>query len=213
MKAAGLNVIGIAFQAAQTDYSSQVASAASDAQSFLSSGGTTHNTVVACGCDEVDEDENIFTHAMSDQPLSSLTWTGIEAIDTPALLDSSVGPWMNHVNFTISEAASFSSPQLSYFDSTFQAAYGTQPEPYSNYAYDNTWVAMLAVLIAGSYNGPDILMSMPIAADHYFGATGTGVWLDMNNEQTFAYYTIVRVRPSQRDGFNRYANRKLQRCN
>ena len=194
MKAAGLNVMGVSFQPSQTDYSATVSTAASDAQSFLSSGGTSANTVVVCGCDEVTEDQNIFTHAMSSTPLSSLRWFGIEAIDTPSLYGSATyGPWMAQVNFTITTPAAFNSPQLTYFNQTFTAQFKSPPEPYSNYAYDNAWIAMLAILMAGSNKGQNILQVVQLAADHYFGATGTGVWLDNNNAQTFAIYNIVEV--------------------
>lgn len=195
MQNAGLKVDGVQFQPDQTDYSAQVAIAESDAQTFLTSGGTSSNTVVVCACSGPTENQNIFTHASSDQYLSEIRWFGVEAIDTPSLLDSSTGPWMSQVNFTITSPAAFTSPQLSYFNQTFIAAYGSQPQPYSNYAYDNTWIAMLAILMAGSYNGPSIQAVIPLAADHYFGATGTGVWLDQNNEQTFAIYNILQCIP------------------
>lgn len=197
MAAAGIKVDPVQFQPAQTDYGAQVATAESDAQTFLSSGGTTSNTVVVCACSATTEDQNIFTHASGDQYLSELRWFGIEAIATPDLLTSSTGGWMSKVNFTITSPASFASPQLTYFNSTFIAAYGSPPQPYSNYAYDNAWIAMLAVLMAGgNNNGADILSAVPLAADHYFGATGTGVWLDNNNEQTFAIYDILECVPS-----------------
>jgi ABC-type branched-subunit amino acid transport system substrate-binding protein len=194
MTTAGLSVKGIPYQPNQNDYSAQVQAAESDVQQFLSSGGTTNNTVVALGGGGT-EASNIFTHAASDPGLSSVRWFGIESLDDPTLLSSSVGPFMAKVNLTIMSPASFTSPQGNYFNTTFTQAYGSPPLPYSNYAYDNTWIAMLAILIAGSNNGPSILSAVPIAADHYFGATGTGVWLDQNNEQTFAYYDILKVIP------------------
>ncbi len=198
MTTAGLKVDGIEFQPSQTSYSAQVTTASSDAQTFLSSGGTTSNTVVICACDEVTEDENIFTNAMSSTYLSSIKWFGIEAIDTPSLYATAPwGPWMQSVNFTMTTPATFASPQYTYFNSTFYAKYGTVPQPYSNYAYDNAWIAMIAILMAGgNNNGADILSTVYLAADHFFGSTGTGVWLDNNNEQTFAYYNVVEVVPS-----------------
>lgn len=195
MISSGLNVMGIPYTPGQTDYAAQVQTAESDVQQFLSSGGSTSNTVVALGGGG-QEAQNIFTHAQSDTGLSSVRWFGIESLDDPTLLSSSIGPFMAKVNLTIMSPASFTSPQENYFNSTFIAAYGSAPLPYSNYAYDNTWIAMLSILIAGSNSGPAILSSVPIAADHYFGATGTGVWLDQNNDQTFAYYNILKVVPA-----------------
>jgi branched-chain amino acid transport system substrate-binding protein len=192
MTSAGLKVSGIAYTPNQADYSAQVSAAETDVQNYFSSGGTKANTVVVLG-GYGTEAQNIFTNAKSDTGLSSVRWFGIEALDDPTLFTSSVGPFMAQVNLTITSPASFSSPQFNYFNSTFTAAYGSPPEPYSNYAYDNTWIAMLAILIAGSNSGPAILKALPIAADHYFGATGTGVWLDQVNEQTYAYYNILKV--------------------
>jgi len=196
LQSAGVKFMGIPFQPSQTDYSAQVATAESDAQTFLSSGGTAANTMVLCACSAPTENQNIFTHASSDSALSSIRWLGVEAIDTPTLLTSSTGGWMSKVNFTIMSPAAFTSPQLSYFNSTFIAANGSPPQPYSNYAYDNTWIAMLAILMAGSDNGPSILAAAPLAADHYFGATGTGVWLDNANAQTFAIYDVLQCVPT-----------------
>jgi branched-chain amino acid transport system substrate-binding protein len=198
LTSAGIKVDGIQYQPSQPDYGGIVTTAASDAQTFLSGGGNPNGTVVVCACDEVTEDQNIFTHAMSDSPLSSVRWFGIEAIDTPSLYASTTyGPWMQKVNFTMTTPATFSSPQYNYFNSTFTSMFGTAPQPYSNYAYDNAWIAMLAILMAGgNNNGADILSTVYLAADHYFGATGTGIWLDDANAQTFAYYNIVEVVPS-----------------
>jgi branched-chain amino acid transport system substrate-binding protein len=195
LMSAGIKVDGIQYQPTQTDYGSVVTTAASDAQTFLSSGGSANSTVVVCACDEVTEDQNIFTHAMTDSPLSSVRWFGIEAIDTPSLYASTTyGPWMKTVNFTMTTPATFSSPQYNYFNSTFTQMFGSPPQPYSNYAYDNAMIAMLAILMAGgNNNGADILSTVYMAADHYFGATGTGIWLDNANAQTFAYYNVVEV--------------------
>ncbi len=212
MTQAGLKVDGIAYQPNQADYSAQVSTAESDVQAFLAAGGTKANTVVALGGGGT-EAQNIFTHAITDSGLSSVRWFGIESLDDPTLMTSSVGPFMAQVNLTIMTPAAFSSPQLTYFNSTFVAKYGSSPLPYSNYAYDNTWIAMQAVLMAGSYDGPSILKTVYLAADHYFGATGTGVWLDMVNEQTFSIYNILKCVPLTDSTATTVTNRNLQWCN
>jgi len=99
---------------------------------------------------------------------------------------------MKLVNLTITSPSTISSPQGNAFQAAYQAAYGTAAEPYSNYAYDNAWIAMFAALSAGSYNGQTLLGIMPTVADHYYGATGTGIWLDQNGDQTIAYYDILQ---------------------
>ena len=118
----GLKVNGIAFQPNQNDYSAQVSTAESDVQALLSAGGTKSNTVVAL-LGGGTEAQNIFTHAMSDTGLSSVRWFGIESLDDPTLLTSSIGPFMAKINLTIMSPAAFNSPQLTYFNSTFFAKY------------------------------------------------------------------------------------------
>ena len=192
MTSAGLKVTGIQYQPNQADYSAQVQTAETDVQQYVTSpGGSINNTVVVLG-GYGTEAQNMFGHAQSDQYLTSARWFGIEALDDNSLLTSSIGNYMSQIKLTIMSPASFTTPQGNYFNSTYTAKYGSPPEPYSNYAYDNTWIAMDAILLAGSNSGPAILGAVPIVADHYFGATGTGVWLDQNNEQTFAYYNVLK---------------------
>ncbi len=187
---AGLKVDGIQYTPNQADYSAQVQTASSDVQQFLSNGGTKANTVVVLG-GYGTEASNIFQHASTDQYLSTVRWYGIEALADNTLLSSSVGNFMSQVNLTITSPATFSAPQASYFNNTYSKAYGQPPEPYSNYAYDNAWIAMLSILAAGSNNGPSILSIAPLVIDHYYGASATGIWLNQYGDQTIAYYNVL----------------------
>ena len=190
MTASGLKVDGIAYTPNQADYSAQVQTASSDLQQFLSGGGTNSNTAVVLG-GYGTEAQNIFQHASTDQYLSKVRWYGIEALDDNNLLASSVGSFMSQVNLTIASPTVSSAPQFNYFNATYTAAYGQPPEPYSNYAYDNAWIAMETILAAGSNNGPSLLSIAPLIIDHFFGSSATGIWLDQNGDQTIAYYNIL----------------------
>jgi ABC-type branched-subunit amino acid transport system substrate-binding protein len=189
MVSSGLKVMGIGYTPNQADYSAQVQTASSDAQQFLSSGGTTSNTVVVMGGGGV-EAQNIFQHASTDPTLSSLRWYGIEALNDQALLTSSVATFMAHVNLTIAAPTTLSSPQFNYFNKTYTAAFGHPPEPYSNYFYDNAWIAMLSILAAGSNSGQAIINVLPVVADHYYGASSTGIWLT-SHDQSLALYDVL----------------------
>jgi ABC-type branched-subunit amino acid transport system substrate-binding protein len=190
MTTAGLQVQGIALPANQADYSAQVQTAGTDVSSYLSSGGTTSNTVVVIG-DGGTEAQNVFQHAATDPNLGKVRWYGIESLADPTLLKSSVGAFMSQVSLTISAPSTLNSPHFQYFNSTYSKAYGSPPLPYSNYFYDNAWIAMLSVLAAGSYDGSKIVQVMPTVVDHFFGSSSTGIWL-VNHDQSIGFYDVLK---------------------
>jgi branched-chain amino acid transport system substrate-binding protein len=190
MTAAGLQVQGIALPANQADYSAQVQTAGTDLQTYLSSGGTTSNTVVALG-DGGTEAQNVFQHAMTDPNLGKVRWYGIESLADPTLLKASVGAFMSQVSLTIAAPTVLNSPQFTYFNTTYTKQFGTAPLPYSNYFYDNAWIAMLSILAAGSNDGTKIIQVLPTVIDHFFGSSSTGIWL-VNHDQSIALYDVLK---------------------
>lgn len=190
MIAAGLHVTGISLAPGQTDYSAEVQTAQTDLQQFLSNGGTTKNTVVVIG-DGGTEASNVFTHAATTANLGMVRWYGIESLDDPNLLGSAVGSFMAKVNLTITTPQFSNSPQTEYFNSTYTAMFGKVPLPFSNYFYDNAWIAMLSILTAGSGNGQQIIKVLPLVAEHFFGSSSTGIWL-VHNDQSIAIYDVLK---------------------
>jgi hypothetical protein len=51
---------------------------------------------------------------------------------------------------------------------------------------------MLSILAAGNNNGADLVNIVPLVADHFYGASSTGIWLDQNGDQTIAYYNLLK---------------------
>ncbi|MDA4126055.1 MAG: ABC transporter substrate-binding protein [Thaumarchaeota archaeon] len=190
MVAAGLNVQGVALPANQADYSAQVQTAGTDVSAYLTGGGTTSNTVVVLG-DGGTEAQNVFQHAATDPNLGKIRWYGIESLADPTLLKSSVGGFMSQVSLTISAPSTLNSPQYAYFNSTYTKMFNAPPLPYSNYFYDNAWIAMLSVLAAGSYDGSKIIQVLPAVVDHFFGSSSTGIWL-VNHDQSIGFYDILK---------------------
>ena len=194
MTAAGLHVMGIAIPPSDTshppEYSAQVQTADADASTFLSGGGTTSNTVVVLGAGGT-EAQNVFTHAATSTNLGKLRWFGIESLQDPTLLGSSVGSFMSQVSLTIATPQVLNSPQFQYFNKTYTAKYGSGPGPFSNYFYDNAWIAMLSVLAAGSYSGDKIIQVLPAVTNHFFGSSSTGIWL-VHNDQSIAAYDVLK---------------------
>jgi len=185
MLQAGLKVQGIALPPAQSDYSAQVQAASTAVAQYASSGGT---TVVVLG-DHGTEAQNVFTHAVTDSNLNKVRWYGIEALNDQALLGSPVAAFMVRSNLTISSPSNLNSPHFGYFNSTYTKAYGSPPEPFSGFFYDNTWIAMLSILIAGN-NGQQIANVLPLVANHYYGASSTGIWL-RSHDQSIALYDVL----------------------
>lgn len=190
MLAAGLKVTGIALTPNQQDYAAQVQSAGASVASYLSGGGTTSNTVVVLG-DGGTEAQNVFQHAATDPNLPKVRWYGIESLDDPTLLKSSVGSFMAQVSLTIAVPTFLSSPHFNYFNKTYTAAFGKPPLPFSSYFYDNAWIAMLSILAAGSNDGTKISQILPLVADHFYGSSSTGIWL-VNHDQSIALYDVLK---------------------
>ena len=187
---AGIQQTGIQIPPDQNDYSSVVSTASSDVAQVISSGGSYTTTAVMID-DYGKEAQNIFTHASTDPQLTKVRWIGVEALNDNTLLSNpTTGAFMSLVKLTITTAYTPSSPQGRVFLNTFKAKYGGPPEPFSNYAYDVTWVGMLSVLATGVYSGPAIVAVLPQVANHYFGASGTPTFLDKNGDQAIAYFAI-----------------------
>jgi branched-chain amino acid transport system substrate-binding protein len=186
----GAKVTGIEVQPQQSDYSSAVSTASLDIQNALSGGGTNANTAVILGEHGTDA-ENIMSHASTDQYLSKVRWFGIEALNDQLLLnDTTVGPFISRVNLTITTLYTPGSPQGTSFLSSFAATYGAPPEPFTNYAYDVAWIALLSIAAAGTDNGQALLNMVPVVSNHFFGSSGTPTWLDANGDQSLAFFAI-----------------------
>lgn len=194
MTAAGLHVMGIALPpsspASPPEYSAQVQAAGTDVQQFLSGGGTTSNTVVVLGAGGT-EAQNVFTHAATTDPLGKVRWYGIESLNDQKLLAAPVGAFMAQVSLTIAVPTVSNSPQFQYFNATYTKMFHQPPTAFSNYFYDNAWIAMLSVLSAGSYSGDKIIQVLPLVANHFYGSSSTGIWL-VHNDQSNGAYDVLK---------------------
>jgi branched-chain amino acid transport system substrate-binding protein len=190
LDSSGIKYTGLQIPPNQNDYSSVVSAASSAVSQAVSSGGS-YATTAALIDDYGTEAQNIFTHASTDTQLTKVRWLGVEALnDNTLLADATTGAFMSGVKLTITTLYTPNSPQGRVFLNTFKAKYGSDPEPFSEYAYDVTWVGLLSILAAGTYSGPAIVSVIRTVADHYFGAAGTPTYLDMNGDQSVAFFAI-----------------------
>lgn len=190
---AGIQQTGIQIPPNQNDYTSVVSTASSNVGQAIS-GGASYATTAVIIDDYGTEAQNIFTHASTDSQLTKVRWIGVEALNDNTLISNpTIGAFMSLVKLTITTVYAPTSPQGRVFLNTFKAKYGADPQPFTNYAYDVTWVGLLSVLAAGTYSGPAIVAVLPTVANHYFGASGTPTFLDVNGDQSIAYFAIDLV--------------------
>ncbi|MGI0084858.1 MAG: ABC transporter substrate-binding protein, partial [Nitrososphaerales archaeon] len=84
LRQSGVKTTGIEVQPLQSDYTSAVSQANTQAQTYLSSGGTVNNTAIVLNEHGTDAQE-IFSEASTQSTLPTLRWFGIEALNDNAL--------------------------------------------------------------------------------------------------------------------------------
>lgn len=65
---------------------------------------------------------------------------------------------------------------------------GQEPDIYALAEYDAAWIAALAILLAGKYDGEAIKNAVPLAASIYWGATGN---IEFNNNGDRSYADMI----------------------
>ena len=133
----------------------------------------------------------IFAEASLLTPLTSVRWFGSESMRRGTFLDDPiVFNFIESVELTGFFASPAENEVLLRFEEAYTAKYPTRDpraSPYSYYAYDSAWMAMLAVQAAGIYDGAAIASVLPSVAERYFGASGHKL-MDANGDAAGADY-------------------------
>jgi branched-chain amino acid transport system substrate-binding protein len=130
--------------------------------------------------------------AITDPELGSVDWLGVENLANPEILeDPAHAQFLQDTNFTSVSFAESSTPNTQPFIDAFTAMHGSEPGPFTNYAYDAANVAMLTMLAVGD-DGAAVKSMLPFIADHYIG-TAVQTHLDENGDQAVVNYGIYRV--------------------
>lgn len=199
-------------QELETNYGGQVTLLNYDpnAQNLATEVGQLSTTVQGFGADSqtavlvvaFDADgREIFSEALLDSTLPTVRWFGSESLrrstflseDTPA--EANVFQFLLDVELTGFFASPAENAVLLAFEEAYTAKYPTRDpraSPYSFYAYDSAWMAMLAVLAAGVYDGDAIASILPSVAERYFGASGHKL-MDENGDAAGADYVAWLV--------------------
>lgn len=130
--------------------------------------------------------------AVTDEAMSSVDWLGVENLVTKDILaDPAQAALLAKVGLTSVSFADRANPNTQPFKDAFQAKFGSEPGPFTNYAYDAANIAMLSMLAAGN-SGPGVQSILPMISNHYIG-TSVQAHLDANGDQDVVFYGIFHT--------------------
>jgi len=183
--------IPLKFAPDQPDYSGEVSKLASLVSDAQKTGSTAVLFVAWEG-----EALKWFPHAQVSPVLKNVRWYGIENLKSYKLLppetSKETGDFLAGVKFTVTSFYTPGNPLTPSFPVAFKQKYGREPLPYSDGAYDATYIAAWSILVAGKYDGKAIADVLPTVAGRFIGVT-VQTYLDPNGDQAIAYFGIYRV--------------------
>jgi len=185
--AGGGEVAVITYAPEPTDLSSEVTKLSAEVARLKEAGPT----AVFCIC-FLGDGQKALQVASVDAVLGTVDWLGAENLVNPdILLDATHAKFLVDTHFTSVSFASRSTPNTQAFVDAFQAKFGSEPGPFTNYAYDAANIAMLSMVAAGN-SGEGVQKILPFIANHYIG-TAVQTYLDANGDQAVVYYGIYQV--------------------
>ena len=183
----GGEVTAISYAPDPAEVSSEVTRLSADTATLMESG----NTAVFCICFLADA-QKVLQIAQVDPILSTVDWMGIENLANPELLDDdNFAIFLQNANFVSVSFADTQAPLAQPFVDSFVEKYGSEPGPFTNYAFDAANIAMLTMLAVGN-DGPAVKEMFPFVSNHYIG-TSFQAYLDENGDQAIAFYGIYQV--------------------
>jgi branched-chain amino acid transport system substrate-binding protein len=185
-------VLKLIYTVPQPDYASEVARLSS----MVAELGADASTAVFIIAFE-DDGLNIIGHARLDPVLSRVRWFGSETLRRPAAYlpepdgkaSKDVADFLAKVKLTGVFASPRGSPLASVFEQEYTARFGRSPSPYTYFTYDSVWLAALAILFAGKYDGEAVAKALPVVGEHFIGVTGYKTFNE-NGDAAGADYTI-----------------------
>lgn len=185
--AGGGEVSTIAYAPDPTSLSSEAAAVSAEIASLQGSG----NTAFFCVC-FLGDAQMLLQAAVVDPILSTVEWMGVENLANAEILgDSAHADLLASANFISVSFADTSTPLTEQFVADFVEAYGSEPGPFTNYAYDAANIAMLTMLAVGN-DGDAVKEMLPFISNHYIG-TAVQAYLDENGDQAVAVYGVYQV--------------------
>ncbi len=180
-------VVRIKYAPDPPDLSGEVSSASAEVAGLSATGETAFFCICFLG-----DAQKVLQQATVDANLGTVDWLGVENLRNEELLaDSAHAQFLGDVNFTSVSTAERLTPNTQPFIDAFVAMHGSEPGPFTNYAYDAANVAMLSMLAADN-SGEGVKSILPFIANHYIG-TQVQTYLDENGDQAIAYLAVYEV--------------------
>jgi ABC-type branched-subunit amino acid transport system substrate-binding protein len=171
------------------DLSSEAAKVSAEIERLSAQGETAFFCICFLG-----DAQKLLQQAVTDEALGSVDWLGVENLVNPEILsDPAHAAFLAERGLTSVSFADQANPNTQPFLDAFQAKYGSEPGPFTNYAYDAANVAMLTMLAAGN-DGAAVQSMLPYIATHYIG-TSFQTHLDENGDQAVVFYGIFQLNP------------------
>jgi len=181
----GGSVSAISYAPDPTDLSSEATAVSAEIASM------DDNTAFFCVCFLADA-QKLLQLAVVDPVLSSVDWMGVENLTNPEILtDPAFGELLMNANFISVAAASTSTPLTQPFIDAFVEMHGSEPGPFTNYAYDAANIAMISMVMAGN-DGEAVKSILPFVSNHYIG-TAVQAYLDENGDQAVVNYGVYQL--------------------
>ncbi|NJN84078.1 MAG: ABC transporter substrate-binding protein [Caldilineaceae bacterium] len=170
-----------------TDLSGEVSKVSAEIVRLSANGKTAFFCICFLG-----DAQKVLQLAVVDPNMGTVDWLGAENMVNPDILaDAAAGQFLADTNFTSVSFSDRQTPNTQPFVDAFVEKFGSEPGPFTNYAYDAANVAMLSMLAAGN-DGAGVKEILPFIANHYIG-TSVQTFLDENGDQAIAFYGIFGV--------------------
>lgn len=140
-----------------------------------------------------DDGLAVLSAAKDDPVLMSVVWLGTDGTAMSSKILENAGEIVARVGGLMSTIfGPAPNPKKEEFDKRMKDLLGEAPDPYSYNIYDAAWVAALAILEAGVYDGKVIKEVLPDVASRYYGVSGWCL-LDEAGDRAGGDYLIYKV--------------------
>jgi len=169
----GQVIADLQYDFSTTDFTAVLNALQADFNSNVAAYGAGHIAIYVVGFEELGQ-MLLQAKQYASFPWSTLPWFSTDGIALDSVIISgSSGPVAAQVKLLSTNYASLNNTKTLAFYSRFDTAYpGEGCDEYCKGAYDDVWLAALATLQAGSYDGAKIQAIMPTVASNYYGVTG-----------------------------------------
>jgi branched-chain amino acid transport system substrate-binding protein len=125
---------------------------------------------------------------MRNSPLLNTIWFTSDAVPMSTVVLQQAGDIANKIKLIGTLFTGAASKVYDHVRDYMKSVLGQEPDIYALAEYDSAWIAALAILLAGKYDGDAIKNALPLATKIYWGATGN---IEFNEKGDRAYADVA----------------------